>query len=133
MAEATLINARLSWLLTIQGFLFGGYALIYQKLPIAGNGKPIAMPLLENILTDIAGFGIFVSVCALMSIIGAWFAITKIEAKWRSLHHFSSFLFSLPGIRAGGSKKALFFGNFAPRLIPLSFIFLWLFLLFHQI
>jgi hypothetical protein len=118
MNEADLINARLTWLLTIQGFLFATYGII------VASQKPWVTWAL-SVLRWLPGYGVVVSLVALASILAARFAADAVFEKWEKLPHSDTFKDLMPKIRGGGHPKAHILGYFAPVGIPLTLCAIW--------
>ena len=112
--EESLINNRLTWTLTFNGFLFASVALI---------GKKQIHPQLEIILhliipivgTAVAGFGI-------LGVIAAYLAIHQQRKEWGHL------LNNYP--KPGGKSLASWSGRIASLLIPATMLAAWISIFF---
>jgi hypothetical protein len=122
MDEANLINARLTWLLTIQGFLFASYGLI------ASSERPWFHEAL-NVMRYLSVFGMAVSVVAFVSIRAARLAANSLCKQWDGLAHTEKFKKRMPSIRGGGHRQAHFLGYAAPVFIPWMLCAIWVVLL----
>lgn len=123
MNEADLINARLTWLLTIQGFLFGTYGLIVS------SQKPWFTWAL-SVLRWLPGFGTALSILAFVSISAARLAANTLCEKWENLPHSDTFKALMPKIRGGGHPWAPFLGYTAAMFIPWALCVIWTILFF---
>ena len=118
MNEADLINARLTWLLTIQGFLFGTYGLI------VASQKPW-VPWALSVLRWLSGFGAALSILAFVSILAARLAANALCEKWENLPHSRTFTDLMPKIRGGGHPLAPMLGYTAAMFIPWALCAIW--------
>lgn len=121
--EANLINARLTWLLTIQGFVFATYGLV-----VASQRPWVSWAV--SVLRWLPVFGAAVSLVALASILAARFAADEVFNKWKNLPHSDAFKALMPEIRGGGHPWAHGLGLVAPWLIPLALCAIWVALFF---
>ena len=118
MNEADLINARLTWLLTIQGFLFGTYGLI------VASQKPW-FPWALSVLRWLPCFGTALSLLAFVSIYAARLAANTLCEKWEKLPHSDTFNVLMPKIRGGGHPWTPMLGYTAAMLIPWALCAIW--------
>jgi hypothetical protein len=98
--EDDLINGRLNWNFTIQGFLFASYCFCLQKVAeVRGQVLPktdfqyaasmdfaLAVHELRLVMIVIAAVGFFVSAFVLMSVWAATLAMHELETKWRAIN-----------------------------------------------
>ena len=122
--EDNLVSQRLSWLLSSQSFLFTAYA-------ISLNGPSvIRSKVLENTL------GLLILLLPIVSILSAlligltvWagmWTMQKLRRKYARLFE-SQFRDEIPAVQSTGG--ALFLGHFAPILLPVLFMVIWLLLI----
>ena len=124
--EDNLIIQRLSWLVASQSFLFTAYA-------ITTNGLSSLDPKLAGRFVEQAGLlfrliptvAIGVALLIYISILAALKAIRQI----RYLYKLSALPSELPPIQTAATTRLL--GLFAPLLLPLLFVSVWLVLLFN--
>lgn len=140
--EDYLINSRLSWNLTIQGFLFATYGLSLQKL-----AELLAKPMAEKSLEELAYagikelriliftlpcLGILASALVLLGVVAAARAIESLESQWKLGAHDNEqmgFARRLPDLTGGGAQGSHFLGLRAPMLIPVVVCLAWIALL----
>lgn len=152
--EDDLINNRLNWNLTIQGFLFAAYSFTLQtasniklQLLMKTGATPITHLLnareLRITMIVLAWLGVGVSGGVYVSIRAARIAIEELVTKWHELYgkeynpnptdpirpkdniHGPY----LPGLIGGGNFQAHKLGFYAPLLVPFAFIAAWLLLI----
>lgn len=123
--EDSLINNRLTWLLTIQGLLFTAYGLALRET--VKSSELVSLIFLLKIL------GIMTSFLGLTGILAAVFSIREIEQKWQSFKPqnliSSSLVDNLPDITGGGSQVAHILGGFTPISLVSIFFVAWFSLL----
>jgi hypothetical protein len=111
--EENLINNRLTWMLTFQGFLFAAIALM-------GNEK-IHLPLKSALQCIIPALGIAVAISGIMGVTAAYLAICQHRKDWENkLNNFP---------KPGGKGLASWLGRFASGSIPIVIILAWVYLL----
>lgn len=115
--ETNLINNRLSWLLTFQGFLFAVIALVASK-----DTNPAVSLILRAVIPII---GIAVALLALTGILGAYMAIGDLIS-WSVGEGLEKTTQYPP---AYGSKLARALGMVTSYGIPLSLVITWVILL----
>jgi hypothetical protein len=99
--EDDLINGRLNWNFTIQGFLFAAYSLSLQKIAEVRaqvfRADVVWTPSMDSCLTVhelrvlmivIAAVGLFVSAFVYMSVFAATVAIAELDAWWSKVCYF---------------------------------------------
>lgn len=148
--EDDLINYRLNWNFTIQGFLFAACSFTLQKVAdlkivvatktVQESARPDlqrAMQILKRSIYVMGGLGISVSVLIFVGAFAAFLASKAIEEKWLDGHEeyrwhpgkAHSHGRHLPGVAGGGNCKAPKLGFGAPLAIPVFFVGAWLILL----
>lgn len=150
--EDDLINNRLNWNFTIQGFLFAAYTFTLQKVSEIEAGLLLHVPsrnthLLFNSSTlgldglriatvTVALVGLWVSLGVYISVSAARIAIEEIEKQWLALYQEytkaakpNQYVPSLPGMTGGGSALAHRWGFWAPAALPIGFIAAWVLLI----
>lgn len=116
--ENTLINNRLSWMLTFQGFLFATLALIASK------DTPQSISLAFRNVVPIVG--IVVAFLALLGVFAAYISIDNTKRKWKKRlenHQYPP---------AHGTALASILGRITSYGIPISLILAW-FILSHKL
>jgi len=150
--EDNLINNRLSWNFTIQGFLFTAYAFAFQKTAELWNvlshrnDKPAldlsrivhSLADLHAVLLVLASVGMLVSVVIFFSVRAADVAIKALDEKWRerNLQHEAvpggsgssgNDPFGLPGLTGGGTPLDTHKRGFkAAQFLPWITVLAWL-------
>jgi hypothetical protein len=124
--EDNLIIQRLSWLVASQSFLFTAYAITTNGLSgldpkLAGRFVEQAGLLFRLIPTVAIGVALLIYI----SILAALKAIRQI----RYLYQLKALPADLPPIQTSATTRLL--GLFAPLLLPLLFVSVWLVLLFN--
>jgi hypothetical protein len=117
--EEALINNRLSWMLTFEGFLFAGVALVAN-----GNTDPT---LRSNFRYTIPVLGSVVALLTTKGIHAAYLSINHIQSSWEA---------RLQGGRfppAYGNSKASFLGRLTGYGIPTAMTLAWITLLTLQV
>ena len=111
--EDNLLNNRVSWFLAFQGFLFAAAAVIvdsdletYQKIDAA---------------KFIAVFGVLLSICVLIGVMGAEFSLTNLKSRWKKIESDYDKFFPPPY----GKNIAWFFGCIPRFCIPAFLIVAW--------
>jgi len=142
MHEDDLINQRLNWNFTIQGFLFGAYVYTAQKISELKisllsriqsqdalallNSHTLGLRELRITMLTVALVGFSVSVFVYMSILAARMSIEKLSSDWEKLRvQYAALGDYLPGLVGGGDGWAHTFGFLAPKLLPIGFIVAW--------
>ncbi len=154
--EDDLINNRLNWNFTIQGFLFLSWAYCFQKLvdlkiglACRGSNCPDQATIDKTIqvtreaMEYISFAGIAVSLLIFLGAWGAQLAIWRLHSKWLKEHpEYKDDLRRqtrdekenekaiLPGLCGGGSKLAFLLGLAPPISIPIVLICIWLVMIF---
>ena len=108
--EDALVNHRITWNLTTQGFLFTAFGFCLQK----ADTNPMLRELAGSLL-PIAGC--IISLCATSGIFAAHLALANVGRHWRPED--TAYL-GLPDIRGGGARSALIVGllaSFGPALL----------------
>ena len=127
--EDNLINQRVSWNSTIQGFLFATYGLSQQKLPDPKPG-PGALHNLETLVRTIPWLGFGLSILVFLAVLAATLAHRRLADDWRvrvsPCYPDKQYL---PDIAAGGVKAAGWLGFGTPVLIPIFFAVAWLYII----
>lgn len=142
--EHNLINHRLSWNFTIQGFLFTSYAFVLNKaadvrVALAQNtivrADLLKAPLhdLQVLLLVIGVVGVAVSFFIHHSVTGAVRAMNKLTERWSNekfpggsvLLADAATAAGLPHISGGGDPEALALGFRAPAILSFVFMAAW--------
>jgi hypothetical protein len=110
--ENDLINNRLSWMLTFQGFLFAALALVVNK-----DTEPAVGLIFKNVLPII---GIAVALLAFLGVLAAYISIDNIKQKWKKQ------LGNQQYPPAHGTPLASFLGRITSYGIPISIVIAWL-------
>jgi hypothetical protein len=153
--EDELINNRLNWNFTIQGFLFAAYTFSLQKvsevrenillhlpsqaLQVVLNSHILGLRELRIAMVMVALVGLSVSGWVYLSVSAARIAIDEVVRKWHTLYpDYGSNPTAgkrnthgpyLPGLTGGGHVSTHDFGFMAPRALPLGFVAAWLLLI----
>lgn len=137
--EDTLINYRLSWLLTIQGLLFAAYGLAIRSLEGKNSDLSEKNPdlLRENLdllgenldllISALKWLGLLTSVLCFTGIFAAVLAIKKLSKTYeKSKDHsrVSPLIKVLPKVTGGSSEIASTLG-YSPLPIPVLFFVIW--------
>jgi hypothetical protein len=133
--EDNLINSRLMWNITIQGFLFATYGLSVQKLA-EQQATGAGVPALRWLILILPLFGIGISLVSIMGVIAARTAINSLVVQWKEiLDQAGSKEPGLPFLVGGGipdgdksgteCSKAHRRGLRAPLWFPWIFVFAW--------
>jgi len=149
--EHNLINQRLSWNFTIQGFLFTSYAFVLNKtadvrieLSKATTGSVdtllASLHELQVLLFVVAVAGVCVSLAIHFSAWGARRAMNELRRRWstlkctqeQTLEDFS-LASGYPHIMGGGDPSATKLGFRAPAMLSLAFAVAWLVLIADQL
>jgi hypothetical protein len=117
--EQGLVNNRLSWMLTFQGFLFASIALVANK-----DTESATRLVFRNVIPAI---GIAVALLALVGIHAAALSSNEIKAKWKQRDGFHYYP------PAFGTRTVSLLGRVTSYGIPTSVILAWLLLLFGLI
>jgi ketosteroid isomerase-like protein len=122
--EDELINRRLSWNLTLQGFLFAAYGLVITKADeLKGH-----LGLLRYLLPML---GVAVSSMSLIGIYAAQDAIKGLNSWWGNITECvkdSPDILPFPGLTGGGRDTANRLGKFA-HYIPIPILGVWVLIL----
>jgi hypothetical protein len=110
--ELNLINNRLSWMLTFQGFLFTTIALT------ANNNTDWAIGM--GLRYGIPSIGMLVAFLALFGIHAAHLSITNIRTRWKWNGGYSGYSLAF------GNPDARKYGRIPSYGIPISIIIAWL-------
>lgn len=146
--EHDLINQRLGWNFTIQGFLFAARGLVLGKLadiavdlsqkPVLGDAflqRTVRELRFASFIVTFGGF--WASVAVVLSVWAALRSMQGITSHWDEFSLEDKKLTcaadaaGLPGIIGGGDKTAVTIGFYAPLFLPTVLGIAWLFLLFH--
>jgi hypothetical protein len=114
--EETLIDHRISWMLTSQGFLFTGVAFL--------SSNTIGVQTRAQLVPVLAAVGICISLLSLVGIFAAYLSITHIFQAWQARPEAKADIY--PPITthfASGLGRLLGYG------LPLLFLGAWLYLL----
>jgi hypothetical protein len=148
MHEAGLINQRLSWNLSIQGFLFTAYTFTLQKIAelkvqlVTHLSSPVDIGTFSSFsgihdlrlsLVVIAAVGALVSISVYVSVVAARRAQIEVNSKWTDDHKEyrpgpdkkHSHGHHLPGLVGGGHWRTFPLGLWASLGLPLVFIIAW--------
>ena len=130
--QANWVNARLTWMLTLQGFLFAAYAFGLSSL-ISGtsNNRPANPRLIHWVLFFVGWIlptlGTLVSILGGLGVLAARLAIEGVHKSWPKAavdEHVATWPF-----KGGGSNVAHLMGYAPPWGIPIVLILVWLVLL----
>ena len=139
--EDFLIDKRLLWNLSIQGFLFATYGLSVQKLaevqshqPTAGN-EILGAWALHALLFALPALGVVISFLSWQGVHAARTAIKRLDDEWKAIENDYQAahkaakphqpLPQLPNITGGGAPLAHDWGLRAPLFYPWAFIVVW--------
>ena len=141
--EHGLINHRLTWNFTIQGFLFTSYAFVLNKAAdvrialsqrmMEGVGQLlIALHDLEILLLVIGAVGIIASIAVQLSVWGAILSMHSLKERWHNLKFDKQqdvgdvgSSRGYPDIMGGGSPPATVLGFLAPLILSFALIAAW--------
>jgi hypothetical protein len=112
--EENLINNRLMWMLTFQGFLFASIALL------GDNQIDSALRILLQCL--IPAIGTIIAILTLLGVIGAYISIDNQRRDWNP--------YLMHGPQPGGKKSAKWLGRIASGGTPLIMIVAWVYIYF---
>jgi len=126
--ENTLINNRLLWSLSIQGFLFAAFA--YADSP--GTPNQPRQPD-QSLGLVFCAAGIVINILTTTSLVAADVAIFKILKKWRDHFVLRADMNDplVPDLTGGGSDQAHALGHLGPAMIPVVAAGCWLYLVAH--
>lgn len=110
--EQGLINNRISWMLTFQGFLFGSMALVASD----NSAEVIRM----TFKTIVPLLGILTSSLAIVGIYASCLTIDAVRRRWKSHPNSCEYIATL------GLSKASIAARITSYGIPASTIFAWL-------
>ncbi len=124
--EDELINRRLSWNLTLQGFLFAAYGVSFQVLSNT-TADPAIRVHLRLLPCVFAVVGCLVATLVLMSILAAQSSIDGLKIRWRSpsSHIEDNVLEMLPELTGAGQHFANYWGKLSQVGIPNVIIIAW--------
>ena len=149
--EHNLINQRLGWNFTIQGFLFTSYAFVSNKIAdvrieLAKEAVGSVALLrsaqydLQLLLLVVAAAGLCTSVAVHFSTWAARMAADELRKRWSKLIYEEgqtledlSLSRGYPQIMGGGHPDAVKAGFYAPAILSFAFALAWLFLIVHQL
>jgi hypothetical protein len=127
--EDNLINYRLTWNITIQGFLFAACGFFFKPAdgPAPSGGAASAIPTYVLVI-PVTGF--FISAAAILGIVAAQRAIRRLEDCWLCLpavyaNARNAELPALPPLAGGGAPNSVFFGSLISWLVPAIICAAW--------
>jgi hypothetical protein len=127
LAEQNLLNNRLTWNLTIQGFLFATYGLSSQK-----QLSPAAVVHLTYLVEFIPWIGLVSSAALLLSVVGAMLVLLELNEKWKKLENDNEYKNEcnkdwrhLPNPAGAGVSPAFWLGLLPPLAIPTLSLISW--------
>lgn len=109
--ELSLINNRISWMLTFQGFLFATIALVANK-----NTEQAIRLVFRNVIPTI---GIVVAFLALIGVHAAHLSIESIKTRWKQNLDYLEYS------QAFGTSTSSILGRVPSYGIPISIIIAW--------
>ena len=109
--ELSLINNRISWMLTFQGFLFATIALVANK-----NTEQAIRIVFRNVIPTI---GIVVAFLALIGVHAAHLSIKSIKTRWKQNLDYLEYS------QAFGTSISSILGRVPSYGIPISIIIAW--------
>jgi hypothetical protein len=109
--ELSLINNRISWMLTFQGFLFATIALVANK-----NTEQAIRIVFRNVIPTI---GIVVAFLALIGVHAAHLSIKSIKTRWKQNLDYLEYSPAL------GTSTSSILGRVPSYGIPISIIIAW--------
>jgi len=128
--EDSLVNSRLSWNLTVQGFLFAGYGVLAQKaFEFCADGKTPIGPFnsLRSTMLVLGLLGVMISLTSFVGICAANMATRKVRKQWQAKIDASPKLKGLfPALTGGGARGAEAAGQIPQFFLPVLFILAWL-------
>jgi hypothetical protein len=145
--EHGLINHRLSWNFTIQGFLFTSYAFVLNKAAdvrialsqeamVGVNQLRAALHDLQVLLLVVAVVGVCASVAIHLSVWGARLSMKELRLRWSKLKYTDgktleqvSLSSGYPAIMGGGDPDATKLGFYAPAILSMALAIAWLLLI----
>jgi hypothetical protein len=124
--EDSLVDSRLSWNLTVQGFLFAGYSVLAQKaFETCSAEKTMGFGSLLRWMWALAALGMLISLVSLLGVLAANSAIRNVRKLWEKKH--TKLIDLFPPLTGGGVGWAEVVGMI-PQLLPLLFCFAWAFI-----
>lgn len=146
--ENTLLNQRVTWLITMQAVTLATFGFSIQKqyelaqkirelwshLPVPDSAKVVSYvpPELEVydvrfavLLTGLALVGMASAITSLIGIIAAKTAQEELRERWRKHHSETAQILKLPNIAGGGSPRAERHGATFASAIPCFFFAIW--------
>jgi hypothetical protein len=128
--EDELINRRLSWNLTLQGFLFAAYGVSVQVLSNPNSTAQLRQHLkpLPCVFPAVGGL---VAVLVLLSVMAAQASIEGLKVQWRGIASQieDGVLEMLPGLTGAGQRFANKWGKMPQAGIPAVITVAWVVLL----
>jgi len=112
--EQGLVNNRLSWMLTFQGFLFAAIALSTNQ-----DAEPAIRAVFRNVIPAI---GIAVALLALVGVHAAALSSNEIKVKWRKRDGFEQYPPTF------GTRTISILGRITSYGIPISVVLAWVLL-----
>jgi hypothetical protein len=151
--EDDLINNRLNWNFTVQGFLFAAFSFSIQKMaelqsgPLFAKGPPAIQNNVRASIRDLAvvnflvgAMGLLVSAFVCIAVLAAQAALRELERKWIEGHQeygerppfkLDTHGPHLPGLIGAGSSWAHRLGHWAPVSLPFWLAVTWTILLVY--
>jgi hypothetical protein len=129
--EDELIHQRLSWNLTLQGFLFTAYGLTFSMLSNPG-GDPTVKAHLHFIHCVFPVVGGLVALLSLLSILAAQNSLNGLREEWLK-HIDKESVEMLPGLTGAGRSFANTWGKMPQIGIPIVIVAAWCALLYVAI
>jgi hypothetical protein len=127
--EDNLINYRLTWNITIQGFLFAACGFFFKPTDGQEHSVGASLPIPTYVLV-IPVTGFCISAAAILGIVAAQRAIGSLEDQWSCLpaaytNGQNTELPPLPPLAGGGAPNSLFFGTVISWLVPVIICVAW--------
>jgi len=138
MCEQNLLNHRITWNLTIQGFLFATFGFCVQKLlELEAGGDPAkidqaryaAEQHLRFLVNTVSVLGIVLSMVILLAMCAAGIVLWTLGNAWAKIDEHPPYL---PNPAGAGKPLAVLLGFCPPIVIPVVFIFVWVFIYRHS-
>jgi hypothetical protein len=131
--EDSLINSRLSWNLTVQGFLLAAFGIVALKLIDTCGTGPVdsRLYLLKLVVFVLPLAGLAVSVVSAIGVLAAALALDKLDSDWEDKVKLELWKldrdgeYVLPRLTGGGSDRAHNLGLYPARIIPWVFVVAW--------
>ena len=149
--EHSLINQRLGWNFTIQGFFFTAYAFVLNKVAdvrVALSQKPTfntapdlgSLHELRFLLVVIAAAACVSSIAIGLSVLGARLAMETLTVRWKDLKYDETQTLAkysesvgYPHIVGGGEPMATKLSFYAPVFLSMALAAVWVLLLADQL